>query len=98
MIGGPDHGVEEFPRRFALRFNGLPYAAAHVHQHGDGQRQIGVAREIPNLLLAAILADLEILLAQIRDQRAALVRHRAKDVHYIDVHANGRRIVHRLRR
>src|SRR5580658_2656568 len=89
MIRRTDDDVEESSGCLALRFDGLPHAAAHVHQHGDGKRQIGVASEIPDFLLASIFANFEIFLAQIGDQSAALVGDSTEDVHHVDVYADG---------
>ena len=52
--------------------------------------QVRLAREVTNLLRLTIFEDLEVVLFQIRHQRAALIVDSAKNVDDIHVHLDGR--------
>ena len=86
MIGGTQHGLEKMAGGLPFFVQHRTHATAHVHQHRDGERQIGLAREVADLAISPVLADFEVLLAKIPHQRAAFVRNGAKDVDQIHVH------------
>ena len=51
-------------------------ASADVHQQADGQRQIGFAGEVLDLLLLAVFEQVEVAFLQVADQGVVLCRGR----------------------
>ncbi len=60
-------------------------AGADVHHQRQPQRQIGRPAEEPDLLRDAVFSHLDIVLRQVRRQRAALVAYDESNVDEADV-------------
>src|SRR5262245_984378 len=65
-------------------------APTGVQQDAEGERQITFGGEELDRLLGSVLAQRKVVLAQIRDQRTALVFHIEEDVDHVHVHLERR--------
>ena len=78
-IGGVNY------REFLLDINQTALAAAHVDQQPDRQRQIGLTREVFDLLWLAVFGQNKIILGEVVDQCSVLVANRGGHVYHLHV-------------
>ena len=64
-------------------------AAAGIEQDSQGQRLVGLGGEILDLLRHLVFEDVEVILGEMRDQRAMLVVHGEVKAHQVDVYFEG---------
>ena len=69
------------------------HTAAAVNQNAEGERLIGLCGEILDGLWLAIFKNLEIIFAEVGNQRAMFVLDVKKDVHHIHAFAEGGRLL-----
>ncbi len=94
LILGPNHVVEELRGGRLLDVDQTLLAGADVDQQAERQRQIVFPRELLDGLLFAVLENLEVVLAEVRIDLAALLRpHGIEDVHQVDVDLDGRLLI-----
>ena len=70
------YASEKLIGRVLLDLDQVHLAGADVDEQPDGERQIGLAIEILDLLLLAVFEDVEVVLIEIADQAALLIAER----------------------
>ena len=96
VLPRPHHAVDELDRRFLLELEALANAVAGVDQDRQAQRQVAFRRELLDYLRLLVLDDFEIILGQVGDEAALLVRHGEQHVDARDVHQDARALVGRF--
>ena len=76
----PDHLANERFRFLLLDGQDALLAGAGVHQNPQGQRGVGLARKVANLLRGVVLRHLEIVFVQVRNQMPSAIFDDGKDV------------------
>ena len=83
------HVIEESVAGVALLVEDAALAHAGIHQQAQGERKIGVRREIGNCLRMAVLLQREIIFGEVANQSAMFIAHRGEHRHQLDVHGDG---------
>ena len=84
VVAGMDGLIQKFDRGFLLELEAVAYRVAGVNQQADLQRQIGFGVKASNLLRRfVIVQDFEVVLLEIGDPAAMLIRDREYDVHLV---------------
>ena len=87
--------LQEFDRRFLLELEPGANGVAGVENHPDPQRQVAFPIELADFLLPAVIEDLEVLSAQIRDEAILPVgdREQQRDSSDVDLDDVGIRVL-----
>src|SRR5580698_7554345 len=83
------HLLEKFVGRSFFIAQDVSLAEAGVDKQAQGQRQIGLAREVLNVLWLAIFRQREVSLVQVLYDRAFTVAYRSDHLDQLDVGREG---------
>src|SRR6266481_442608 len=86
LVFGAQRALEKRTSNFLFHIEDAQLAAARVEQDAEGQRQVGFGPEIFNALGLAVFEQVEVVLAQVGNQRATLVLDVEEQLDDFDVH------------
>jgi hypothetical protein len=83
LVLGAQHLVQKAEAGAAFFHQNLLLAHAGIHHQAEGERQIGLAREVADFLGMAVFGELEVLFGEAVDDFAVAASNRGEQVHHL---------------